>query len=113
MLQTPEYTNIARKMDFHYPEFKVGQCVGICYKLQDNERYGRIVELKVKYPPNHKFNHLAMPYGVFVVRMEDGSYREEHPEHLVKAKPRKPVLVDDSFGSELFGIATIMMKGCA
>lgn len=86
-------TAIDKHFAFHYPAFTIGSWVGIRYKMEPSERYGRIQEIATRYPSNYAFTKSGQ-YGVFVVRMEDGSLREEFPEHLFPAKAPKPELVN-------------------
>jgi hypothetical protein len=103
---------IAETFAFQYPELTVGSCVGVRYKLNPGERYGRIQKIAVKYPSNFDFTHRG-EYGVFVIRMEDGNLREEHPEHLVSAKAPTLEPVMSHTGAEAFEMGRICMEAYA
>ncbi len=65
----------------------VGDYVGVRYVTQPAKRYGRILAVVVKngkeaWTPGQRHGNC---YGMFRLRMEDGSFREEHPEHLCRA----------------------------
>jgi len=103
---------ITETLAFQYPEFTEGACVGIRYKPNPGERYGRIQKIAIKYPPNFDSTHSG-EYGVFVIRMEDGSVREEHPEHLVSAKAPTLQPVMSQTGTEAFEIGRMFMEAYA
>lgn len=97
---------ITKRMAYHYPDFVEGAYVGVRYKLDPSQRYGRIQKLKIAYPDNFHFTKSG-EYGMFVIRMENGELREEHPEHLCPAHAPTPELVEDS---GLFGMMVETME---
>lgn len=70
-------------------ELKDGAYVRIIYKVgpryPEAKRYGRIVESVLKMGPDDYEVGMTGhgPYVVFRIRLEDGTFETQHPEHLV------------------------------
>ncbi|MFZ0271045.1 MAG: hypothetical protein WAL34_04260 [Acidobacteriaceae bacterium] len=79
---------IERKMAFHWPQFAVGAYVGVRYAK--NAR-GRITAICAKGNTDRFAS--TDPFGVLKIRMNDGTFRCEHPEHLYEASSPQLKLV--------------------
>jgi hypothetical protein len=75
-------------MAFNWPAFAVGAYVGIRYK---QNAHGRITAICAKGNTDRHASTNA--FGVLKIRMDDGTFRYEHPEHLFTATPQQLKLV--------------------
>ena len=67
---------------------KIGDYVGIRYVIDAERRYGRIVSVVAMngmrgWSPSDKFGNC---FAKLRIRMGDGSFRDEHPEHVFVAR---------------------------
>ena len=66
---------------------RVGDYVMVRY---NPKKWGRIEDVVIKHPGG---DIKAKPYSQFLIRLWDGSFIEEHPEYVCKAKPPKMKVV--------------------
>jgi len=74
------HERMEKKLEWNHG-LRIGDYVLVRYAP---EKCGRIEDVLIKHP-NPKGN--CPPFGMFLVRLIDGTFIEEHPEYLAKAKP--------------------------
>ena len=83
-IESPQLTAFRKRMAINYPKLAIGSYVNFRHV---RTMHGRIIDMIIELPTNHPHGN---PYGVFLIRLDNGVFVTEWPEYLDPSSP--PVL---------------------